>query len=557
MIRSLRIKNLALIEEEFVEFSQGLNLVTGETGAGKSVLIGSMQLLLGDRADKSLIRKGAEKCELFIELDLNAYPSALEEVNTLLEISGVPPCEDGQLIGSRTISNKSSRNFVNSSPVTLQLLKQLGSTLVDIHGPYENQSLLKNKKQMGMLDNYAGLNEELKQVAQCYGQLRELETELEELKKQDHSSEMLEYFKFQIKEIDEIAPKAGEDIELNEKFKVSANARELLQQVQQMEYAISDADDSLISRLSDLIRNALELQKIDAVTGQSYYQQIENTIVHLEALSDDLKTYKNDIDLDPAELHKIESRLGLLQRLKRKFGGTVDSAILYRDETQEKIHLIENHEQVIEDKEQACEKLRAAFEKEAAKLTRARKKAAVRLAPAITQKLKVLGFPDCIFDIEVSSSTFYSLSGVDTVEFMFAPNPGEGIRPLKEIASSGEVARVMLALKTVLAEVDTIPLLVFDEVDANIGGVVATQVARELQQLGKQHQVLCITHQPQVASLPASHFQVSKHTDTKRTYGRITKLSNDQRLNEIVRMLGGDEHSGAVVDHANELLKRG
>lgn len=554
MLKNLIIKNLALIENLDIELDDRLNIVTGETGAGKSIMIGAVQLLFGKRADKSMIRTGSDRCDVsaVIQLDDAEYQS---KVNALLDGVGVPPCEDGQLIISRRISEQSGRNFVNGVPVTLLLLKQLGELVVDIHGPYDNQSLLKTAKQLEVLDDFAGVHSKLAGYVKLYVTWRELKNQLNAAEEESPSQELLDYLKFQLREIEEAALEPGEEEELAAKHALASNSHQIIEIMTNIRSQLSEDDNNALDQLGCVMRRLIELERIDPENGEAFAQALDGIIVQIKDLDADLSAYVDGVEMDPAEFERMEERLGEIRRLKRKFGGTVESVLAHAGECRERLHKLENFDEYRAELEARVNAAEEKMMTAAGKLTSKRKAAAKKLGPQITDKLQFLGFPDCKFSIELADCPV-GQTGADAIEFFFAPNPGEGNRPLRDIASSGEIARVMLALKTILAQADKVPTLIFDEVDANIGGVIANRVGDELRRLGKAHQVICITHQPQVAAGADRHLLVAKSTKKKRTMAHIEPLSADARVAEIARMLGSEDDSGVAARHARELIAK-
>ncbi len=554
MLNTLIIRNLALIEELEVELDRGLNVITGETGAGKSIAIGAMQLLFGKRADRSSIRSGADQLEVSAIIDLSEK-RLRERVNTILDESGIAPCEDGQLVVNRRVREQSGRNFVNNTPVTLQVLKQLGDLLVDIHGPYDNQSLLRTAHQLEVLDDYADLEKDLRVCRDLHAAWRGVKDKLAAAEEESPSEELVDYLKFQIREIEQANPQPDEDEELTARHEVAANAHQILGILNLARDTLSDSDDAVISQIGNVLRSMLELERMDPENGKAFCESLERAVTELQELETELTDYASRVEVDPQEFDEMEARMAELRRLKRKYGGTIEDALAHADDCRERLRKLENFDEyraeLIAELKQAEGKLR----KKAEAISERRKKAAKKLGPEITKKLKFLGFPDCKFSIELSEGELGPL-GFDEIEFIFAPNPGEGSRPLREIASSGEIARVMLALKTVLAHADRVPILIFDEVDANIGGVVANRVGEELRRLGDGHQVFCVTHQPQVAAGAHRHFVVEKATKNKRTSATLKQLCDGSRVDEIARMLGGEESASVVKKHAGELIKR-
>lgn len=555
MLTSLLIRNLALIEELEIDFSPGFNTVTGETGAGKSVIIGAVQLLLGQRADRSAIRGGADACEVNGIFDLSAEPELLAAVDAVLEEAGVPACEDGQLLLRRWFSEKSARVHVNSTPVTLSVLRQLGDLLVDVHGPYDHQSLLKPARQLAVLDAFGGYGDDLDTCRQLHDKLRQARDKLAESDREHASPELVELLRHQVKEIDKAKLREGELQELTQRHATVANASEILELVGHCYTLLHDSDNAILDQVADITRHLQDLEHLDSEAGRQFVQLIENAFHELETLATELNDYGDQVDIDPQEFIELEDRLAVLQRLKRKYGGSMESVFSFHADAMQRLERLDDLDAYRERLQQDVDKAEADLAEAARKLSRKRREQARKLAPQITDKLRRLGFPDGEFDIEVAEAPL-GARGADSVEFYVAPNPGEGRQPLRAIASSGEISRIMLALKTVLAAADDVPLLIFDEVDANVGGVVAVTVGQELRRLGQERQVICITHLPQVAAGGDRHFRVAKQVRQKRTIAEMIVLDEDARVDELARMLGGDSASSVVRTHAQELIAK-
>ncbi|OVE80758.1 DNA repair protein RecN, partial [bacterium M21] len=537
MLSTLLIRNLALIETLDLEMNNGLNIITGETGAGKSIMIGAVQLLFGKRADRSLIRTGADFCEISAILDLR--DDLLPSVNQLLDDNGVPSCEENQLIIRRQIREQGGRNFVNGAPTTVQILKLLGEVLVDIHGPYDNQSLLKTSHQLQVLDDFTGLNGQLTDCRKRYDEWRALKDKLAAAEQESPSPELIDYLNFQMKEIDDAALQAGEEEELTARHEVASHSHQILQILDKSQELLSGDEDSATDLLGDALRGLMEVARIDAEKGKQFCQALESAIAIIQDLDGEISDYAGKVEIDPDDFTRMEDRLGDLRRVKRKYGGTVESALSHADDCRERLRKLEHFDEYRAEIEAEIAVSEEKLRDQATKISAKRNSAANKLGPQITKKLKLLGFPDCRFSIGLEPGELKPW-GFDQVEFYFAPNPGEGNRPLRDIASSGEIARVMLALKTVLAQADRVPVLIFDEVDSNIGGVVANRVGEELRRLGNGRQVICITHQPQVAAGAHCHYVVKKTTKKKRTTTQIVPLSEAERVKELARMLGGE-----------------
>jgi DNA repair protein RecN (Recombination protein N) len=552
MLVSLRIRNLALVEELTWELGPGFNTLTGETGAGKSILIDALGLLLGERAEKTLIRTGAEACTVEAELRL-ARDARLEKIDALLGELGAEPCEDGALLLKRTVSAAgANRQFVNGSPVPLQALKTVGDLLVDVHGPHDHQSLLAPEKQAGLLDAYGKLGALRTACATAHRALRAIEEERAQLDLSDEEREQrIGLFQHQVDEIEAAELKPGDDVTIENDYRAASHSRDLMEQAASITALVGEAEDSVLAQLARVERALGQWEKLDpsiAETAKLNHQ----AIAQLQELLEAVRERAERVDLDQAQLQKLEDRLNRVLALKRKYGGSVESILAARDKSAAQLASLQGSAELIRTLAAREKAARTALGEAAAKLTEARRKVAGPLAEKVTQELRGLGFKKSQFEIELRAAPQPGPAGGDQVEFIFAPNPGEAPRPLRAIASSGEMARVMLAVKTTLAEVDDIPILIFDEIDANVGGETAAQVGRKLRGLGDSHQVLCITHLPQVAAQGRSHFAVEKIVKQNRTLTTLTRLEGTTRRRELARMLGGQ--SEAALAMANSLL---
>jgi DNA repair protein RecN (Recombination protein N) len=549
MLRLLRIKNLAVIDEVAWELAPGFNILTGETGAGKSILIDALSMLMGERADRGMVRDGAEAASVEASLDAPAG------CGPVLGEAGLDPVAEGdELILRRTVSAQGQgRQFINGSPVTLQVLKRLGRVLVDLHGPHDHQSLLDTAEQMAALDAFAKNGEREAAHRDLFAKSAALRRELEALRGQDAAGwrERIEFLKFQAEEIEKAGVKAGEDETLDAEYKVASNARRILELGTAASGLISGGESDLLAGLAQVQKVLQEWQRLDpeaeALAGTN-----AGIVGQLRDLEQEIARRVGKTELDGERLQEIEERLNLLQGLKRKHGPTLEAVLRKLEGLREELGGLEGREERIAGLEAAiadAEKERSAAAK---KLRKEREAAAPKLAAQITKNLKDLGFKKSEFLAELRPAAAPKASGEDEIEFMFAPNPGEAARPLRAIASSGEMARVMLAVKTVLAAQDSVPILIFDEVDANVGGETAVAVGRKLRGLAARHQVLCITHLPQVAAHGQAHFRVSKEVKGGRTLTELGRLEGEERVGEIARMLGGRNASSLAL--ARELL---
>ena len=547
MLVSLRIRNLALIDDLTWELGPGFNTLTGETGAGKSILIDALNLLLGERADKTLIRSGADSCTVEAELELRDAAS-VKEINGQLEESGAESCEGRALLLKRTVATSgTNRQFINGSPVPLQALKALGDRLVDVHGPHDHQSLLASEKQSELLDAYGKLAPLRAACADAHCELRAVITEKESLEMSEAEREQrLSLLRHQVGEIEGAKLKPGEDVQLDNEYRAASHAQNIVEQARLITNLLNEADGSVMTQLAQVERALNAWQRMDA--SISDVESLNRAaIAQLTEMVEAVQARADRVDLNPEQLRQLEDRLNMVQSLKRKYGGSIENAIAFGEKAAAQLAALEGRGEFLAKLTQREKAARQALDDAAAKLTTSRKKIAKPLAEKIAQELRGLGFKKASFAIEITPAPQAGPAGADHVEFIFAPNPGEAARPLRAIASSGEMARVMLAVKTTLAEVDEVPILIFDEVDANVGGETAAQVGKKLRSLGKSHQVLCITHLPQVAAQGASHFAVEKKSKAGRTLTELTRLVGKDREQELARMLGGQTEASRAL----------
>ena len=549
-LTSLRIRNLALVEDLEWRMGSGFVAVTGETGSGKSIILGALKLILGERADKSLIRTGADACTVEAVFEL---PDA-DTLNPWLEEQGVEPCEGGELIVKRSFTRAgANRQFVNASATTLAVLGELGDSLVDLHGPHDHQSLLSVEKQLDLLDAFAGCGPLRREYETLYRELNGLVAEHAELANSESALEReLDLLRHQAHEIEAAALREDEEEALVARYHVAANSRRLVELSTQLARRLSDADDALLPGLAELTRLFRELEKLDPATAP-LAQTHADALAGLEETVRELERYAGRLDLDPAQLAELEERVTLLETLKRKYGPSLPEVIAFGEQAAERLRKIESRGEELARLARAIEAARCALLAAGKKLSAKRAAAAPKLAADVCRQLRDLGFQKSAFEIALNALEKPGPHGLEAVEFLFAPNPGEPLKPLKAIASSGEISRVMLAVKSSLAGQDTIALLVFDEIDANVGGEIAHTVGAKMRSLGERHQVLCITHLPQVAASAQSQCVVTKEFRDERTHSRLTAVEGEARVEEIARMLGGKSES--ALAHARELLK--
>lgn len=550
MLTTLRIKNLALVSDLTMEFQAGYNVITGETGAGKSIIIGALNLVLGERADRTLIRGGEESCSVEAVFDIKKLRAPLK---TFLDENGLEPCGGHQLVLKRTFTSAgTNRQFINGSPTTLNILSTVGELLVDMHGPHDHQSLLHPAKQLLILDAFGKLEAERNAFAELVRRRTELEAKKSALIVDEKTyAQQLDLLRFQVQEISAARLQPDEEAQVQQEHSRASNAAKLLQLSQAALDSLSENESSLLTQAGIIGRTLQELQRIDAGAG-SLTELHGQAVSALRELQNELSRYADKVEIDPVRLQELEERLNLIHTLKRKYGASLVEVIAFGDEAKAKLLSLESRDAELTRINAALAKLETEILTAGKRLSTARKKVIPPLAKAVSKQLDDLGFKQSKFDVAISS-TEISTSGLDTIEFQFSPNVGEPTKPLRAIASSGEMARVMLALKTVLAAEDEIPVLIFDEVDANVGGETANAVGEKMKQIAAQRQVLCITHLPQVAAPADAHYVVSKQVKGGRTLSEITCLDKNSRVTELSRMLGGQ--SDAARKHAEALLR--
>jgi DNA repair protein RecN (Recombination protein N) len=549
MLRALHIENLAIIDRLEVAFEAGFNALTGETGAGKSILIDALNLALGERADISLIRAGAEKLRVNAVFEVPNDP----ELHALLGELGVEP-EDGLLYLSREV-HTSGRSIarINGQPVPVSALKALGERLIDMHGQHEHQSLLKPSSHLEFLDRWLG-EPALKlrqQVRETVSALRQTERELQEIVAREREREqMLDLYRFQVDEIRAANLQVGEDEQLETEARRLAYAEKLVALAGNAYDALM-GEHGAYDQAASASRNLTEIARIDPSVSP-WGEMLESALVQLEEVAHNLRAYAESIEYDPARLEAVIERQELIKRLKRKYGDTIEAVLQYADEAAAKLHALETQTERRAELEAELARLQESAHALCEQLSALRRDGAQRFANAVQAALRTLAMERAQFTVEVRPKPM-DATGADSVEFLFSANPGEPPRPLSKIASGGEMSRVMLALKTVLADAAPVPTLVFDEIDAGIGGRTAHAVGEQIAQLARHCQILCVTHLPQIACRANHHLLIEKHTDGAMTRVAVQPLTGEARVQEIARMLAGTPTETAL-QHARELL---
>ena len=552
MLISLHVKNLALIQETEVNFAEGLNILSGETGAGKSIIIGSINLALGARADKDMIRNGAEYA--LVELVFQVTDQELLEQIHALEI---PVEEDGIIIIQRKIQPNRSICKIGGETATTRQLKELSELLIDIHGQHEHQSLLYKKNHMEILDSFAGeelarLKQDLKQKYHTYTALQK---EIEEtgMDKGLRAKE-LSLAEFEYQEIAEAALHVGEDDELETSYRRMSNSRQIVEAASRAYQLTGDGEDQTAAdAVGRAVRELRSIEEYDD-NAKSLVAELEQIDGLLNDFNRNIAEYLSDMEFDGEVFAQTQERLNLLNHLKLKYGGTIEAVLEYQQQQAQRIEKLQNMDAY---REQLVHKLagqKEELERLCSKISAIRQKEAKKLAGDMVKALTDLNFLEVKFEIQVRHKEEYAANGYDDVEFMISTNPGEPMKSLGSVASGGELSRIMLAIKTVLASRDRIPTMIFDEIDTGISGKTAWKVSEKLGVLSRSHQIICITHLPQIAAMADAHYRIAKQAVNQKTETGITRLPQEEVVEELARMLGGETITDTVRENARELL---
>lgn len=556
MLQSLSIRNLSLVEEVDIEFGQGLNIITGETGAGKSILIGALGLLLGEKSSAGTLRDAHDKAVIEGQFKFTMTAQA----QTFFTENAIVPIDGALILRREILPSGRPRTFVNDSPVAAGVLERLSDLLVDLHGQHEHQSLLKTRTHLFFLDAFGDLDGVRQEVAENYRQLRAAEAELAEARRsQQEAQEKYDLYTFQLTEIESLNPQAGEDVALEVEEKLLASGEKRFELASRLAGLLYENEGSIHEQLAAAAQSLRELADNDPALKE-LRTELESTQVALGEIAKSIVSYSRHVDINPARLESVRQRLSDLQRLKKKYGGSLEALLQRRAELQIALHRQESLEERIVAATARVEKLGADVLQKSQALSESRQYFARKLEKEIPPLLGELGMASVVFEVKIERAQHddgqckIGPEGIDKIEFLFSANPGRAVAPLAKIASGGEISRVMLALKSVLAEKDSVPVIVFDEIDSGISGRIAQAIGKKLQQLATTHQVICVTHLPQIASAGAHHFLVEKSVSHKQTKTRVRKLKAAERPEAIARLLGGKTISETHLKSARELL---
>lgn len=554
MLQSLHVKNLALIEEAEVDFSEGLNILSGETGAGKSIIIGSINLALGEKIQKEMLREtevAGETAPALVEL---IFQVTDERQRAQLEALEVYP-EDDEIILSRKIVNGRGTSKVNGESVPASKVKEIAAILIDIHGQHEHQSLLSKKKHLEILDDFSmeKLAEPKKELVELYHKYRKLS---EELKNADVDVEErlreISFLEFEVKEIEEASLREGEDEELETDFRKYSNGRKIVE-------AVSTAHASTgagMENASELLGRAL--RELSSVTSyDEKLEELEQQLLELDNLLNDfnreIADYIESMEFDDETFYQVEKRLDEINHLKSKYGASIPEILDSLERRQERLAKLKDYDSYLENLKSQVSKAKQELEEKCLEVSAIRQDYAGQLTVAVTEALKDLNFLDVRFEMEFARTADYTANGFDDAEFLISTNPGEALKPLGKVASGGELSRIMLAIKTVLADQDAVETLIFDEIDSGISGRTAQMVSEKMNVLGRNHQIICITHLPQIAAMADSHYLIEKSVQNQTTVSTIRRLREEESVDELARMLGGVEITDTVRNSAREM----
>ena len=552
MLSHIHLKNFAIIENLDLELKPGMTALTGETGAGKSILVDAIGLVLGDRADSGVVRHGADRAEITLTIDIEQSPAA----QTWLQEQALD--EDDQCILRRIISaSGKSRAWINGSPCNLTMLRQLGEQLVDIHGQHEHQSLMKKDMQRQMLDDFANHQPLLNKAAKAYSDWKALSDKLEMLSSQnsDHQAK-LDLLRFQTQELDELQLGKNEAQELDEENIRLSNAGQLIDLTASSLVQLYDADEqSIYSNISEVLLRLEDASQLDSALKEPL-EMLQNAQIQVQEASESLRHYQESVELDPERLDWVNNRLSRLHDLSRKHQTTPELLFEKWQSLHQDLEELDSDEYDLEALQVKLNASKSNYQKIAVQLSKSRQKAATKLSKGVSNAMNELGMEGGKFTINIAENEHYSVHGQDNIEFQVSANPGQPPKALVKVASGGELSRISLAIQMIAAQRLTLPALIFDEVDSGIGGGIAEVVGKQLRTLGDARQVLCVTHLPQVASQAHNHYKVTKIKGKKTTSTGMQVLNKNQRIEEIARMMGGIEITDSTLNLAKEMLSR-
>lgn len=549
MLLSLHVKNLALIEETEVEFHEGLNILSGETGAGKSIIIGSLNLALGEKVPKEMLRENAEYAlvELIFGVE-NEY-----QRKQLLEMDIFP--EDGQVIMSRRITATRSVGRINSESVSASKMREVAALLIDIHGQHEHQSLLHKSKHLEILDEYAKeqLKDKKEVLALKFHEYQKLRKEMEEaVTDESQRARELSFLEYEIQEMEEADLKPNEDEQLETEYRRLSHGRKILEAVGAAHEMTAGGANAASDQIGRAMRELSAVTDYDDALGELAGQLSEIDSL-LNDFNREMAAYQADAEFSEEEFYQVEQRLDEINRLKAKYGDSIEAILAGKEQRQQRYETLKNYEAYLERLKVRLTESESQLKNICEEVSEIRKKYATELAERVREALLQLNFLDVVFTVEFKQTADYTVLGMDEAEFMISTNPGESVKPLGKVASGGELSRIMLALKTILAENDLIETMIFDEIDAGISGRTAQMVAEKMNVIGRNHQVICITHLPQIAAMADHHYLIEKNVVKNATISTIKMLKEEESIMELSRMIGGVKVTDTVRKSAEEM----
>ena len=551
MLKHLYIKNFTLIDELDIELYQGFSVITGETGAGKSIILGALGLLLGQRADSKAIKQGAEKCVIEAHFDLSRYG-----MTDFFEENEIEYDAADCIVRRELTASGKSRAFINDTPVQLSLLKELGEQLVDIHSQHQNLLLNKQDFQLNVVDIIAGDEKEQQLYQQAYTQYHATEKELSALKESiEQNRQNADFLQFQFEELTQANLAEGEQEELEQKSETMSHSEEIKCALYEADNALSAEQTGVVESLRTALSAIRQIEKV-LPDADELVERLDSSYIELKDIAQEISSQMEHVDFDPAELDAINNRLDKLYDLEKKYHvETVEELIAKRDELKIQLGRIENSDEALAELQQKLAAQLAQAQKAAEALTKLRTKAAKQIEKEMQGRLMPLGMPNVKFSIEMTQEPL-NVSGQDKVAFLFSANTSTPLQPISQVASGGEIARVMLSLKAMISGAVKLPTIIFDEIDTGVSGKTAEKMAEIMQEMGHhERQVISITHLPQIAALGSAHYKVEKEETAKGTISRMRKLSDDERVLEIAQMLSGSNVSEAAISNAKQLLK--
>lgn len=556
MLINVHVKNLALIDETEIYFNEGLNILTGETGAGKSIIIGSINLALGGKMPKDIVREGADYG--LVELVFESESEEVQKKMKDLDIS----YDEGQIIISRKIINGRSTIKVNGETVSAALLKELSSLLIDIYGQHDNQYLINKSKHLGLLDDFGtdSLKEQKKKVEELYKLYKELNEKLADFDMdEEERNKEISFLEFQINDIEDAGLRSGEDDELEEEYKKISHSKKIAESLGAVYGTVGDSDGIFAQSIGHSIRELSQIVEFDC-TIKGFYDILMDVESICRDLSRDISEYMEEMSFDEERVQYVEKRLDIINRLKLKYdgkngNGSIDDVENNLNKLKERFEILKNADTRLAAIKEELKCVEEKLREESSKLTAARKKVAGIFEKKLTEELKDLNFTEVTFKVNFEEASHFTAKGVDVAEFYISTNAGEKIKPLSDVASGGELSRIMLALKTIMAGREDTETLIFDEIDTGISGRTAQKVSEKMKIISKNHQVMAITHLPQIAAMADTHFLIEKSVKKGKTVTDIIKLNEDKSVMELARMLGGKEITDIAIENAREMKK--